>query len=135
MERALCGGAGAVDGDLQAVELFVREVFRRRDFQISATAEAPGGVDDFAGEGLFERSCGREFGEVAGFELIKDVALCGTDEVGDGKETKFRCILRDTGAALGRGRAEGQFGILPIGQDLSGGSHGSVIVGSGSGAD
>ena len=55
VEGALGGGAGAVDGDLEAVEFFVGQIVRRGDLEIGATAETPGGVDDFAGEGLFER--------------------------------------------------------------------------------
>jgi len=85
VEGALGGGAGAVDRDLEAIEFFVRQIFGRRGFEISAAAEAPGGVDDFTGEGLFERRVGREFGDVAGFEVIEDVLLFGADEIGDGE--------------------------------------------------
>ena len=87
VECALGGGAGAVDGDLETVEFFIGQVFRRSDFEIRAAAEAPGGVDDFAGEGLFERGRGREFGHVAGLEVTKDVLFFGAYEVGDGEET------------------------------------------------
>ena len=128
VEGALGGGAGAVDGDLKAVEFFVGQVFRRSDFERGAAAETPGGVDDFAGEGLFERRIGREFGEVAGFEFIKDVLFFGADEIGDGEETEFGCVLRDAGSAFGRDRAGGVFGVLPIGQDLSGAGHCGKII-------
>ena len=123
VEGALRGGAGAVDGSLQAIEFFVRQIFRRIRFEIGAAAEAPGRVDDFASEGLFERRVGREFGEIAGLEFIKYVPLFGTDEIRHRKETKFRRILGYTGFTRGRDRAMGPFGILPIGEDLSGGSH------------
>ena len=120
VERALGGGTGAVNGDLEAVEFFVRQVFGRSDFEIGAAAETPRGVDDFAGEGLFERRIGREFGEIAGLEFIKDALFFGTDEVGDREKTELRSVLRDAGSAWARDRAGGPFGILPIGQDLGG---------------
>ena len=128
VERALGGGASAIDRGLEAVERFVVEILRGSNFEIGAAAETPGGMDDFACEGLFEGRTGREFNNVARFELIKDVLLFRADEVGDGKETEFGCILRDAGAAFGRDRAGGLFGILPIGQDLSGGSHGRATI-------
>ena len=124
VEGALGGGACTIDRGLKAVEFFVGEVFRGSNFEIGATAETPGGVDDLAGEGLFERRRGREFGEVAGFEFSKDVLFFGANEVGDRKETKLSCVLRDAGFACGRDGADGPFGVLPIGQDLGGGSHG-----------
>jgi len=80
-------------------------------------------MDDFAGEGLFERLVGREFGEITGLELSKDALLFGADEVGDGKETEFGCVLRDAGFPCGRDRTGGLFGVLAIGQDLSGAGH------------
>ena len=93
VEGALGCGAGAVDRDLEAVEFFVGQVFRRRDFETGAPAEAPGGVDDLAGESLLKRRAGREFEHVAGLEFIKDVALFGAYEVGNREETKFRSVL------------------------------------------
>jgi hypothetical protein len=69
VECALGGGAGAVDGGLEPVEFFVRQVFGRSDFETGAAAEMPCGMDDFLSEGVFERRGGREFGEMAGFEF------------------------------------------------------------------
>jgi hypothetical protein len=86
VEGALSGGAGSVDGDLQAIEFLVVQVFRRTDFKVGAAAETPGGVDDFASEGLLQRRIGREFIQVIGLELIEYVLFFGTDEVGDGKK-------------------------------------------------
>jgi hypothetical protein len=139
VKSALGGGSGAVDGGLEAVERFVVQIFRRHCFEIGAAAETPGGVDDFAGEGVLERGGGREFGQVAGFEVIKDVALFGADEVRDGEEAEFGGVLGDAGFTLvaqnarpsaglcaftfDRDRAVGPFGVLPIGQDLSLGGH------------
>jgi hypothetical protein len=114
VEGALGGGAGAIDRGLQAIEFFVRQVFRRTDFERGAAAETPGGLDDFAGEGLFERRGGREFGYIARFELVKDVLLFGANEVGNREETEFDRILRDTGFAFGGNGAGGPFGVLPI---------------------
>ena len=108
MEGALRGGAGAVDGDLKPIEFFVRQVFRRIRFEIGAAAETPGGVDDFAGEGLFESRVRREFGEVVGFELIKEVLFFGVDKVGDREQTKF-------------GGVSGNGGVLAFGGDRTGG--------------
>jgi len=85
VEGALGGAAGAVDRDLEPVEFFVGQIVWRRNFETGAAAEAPCGVNDFAGEGLLERRAGREFEPVASLEFIKDVALFGTDEVGDGE--------------------------------------------------
>src|SRR6185503_9291350 len=113
-------------------EFFVRQIIRRRDFEVGATAKAPRGVDDFARKGLFERRVGREFGYVAGLELIKDVLLFRANEIRDRKQTKSGCVLRDSGAACGRDRAGGHFGVLPISQDLSGGSHGRATITRGS---
>ena len=127
LERAVEGAlgcrAGAVDRDLEAVEFFVGEIFGGSDLERGAAAEAPGGMDDFAGESLLERRCRGEFGHVAGLELIKDVLFAGADEVGDREQAMFGCVLRDAGAAFGRDRAAGVSGVLAIGQDLSGGSH------------
>ena len=78
---------------LFSVANFVRQVFRRSDFEIGTAAKSPGGVDDFPGEGLFERRVGREFGEVAGFELIKDVAFFGVDEIRNRKKTESGRVL------------------------------------------
>jgi len=128
MEGALRGGAGAVDGGLKAVEFFVAQIIRRGDFEIGAAAEAPCGMDDFAGERLLERRVGRQFGEIAGLEFIEDVTLFGADEIRDREQSKFRRILRDAGAAFGRDRAVGPFSVLPIGQDLGGSSHGSATI-------
>ena len=128
----LGGGAGAVDRDLKAIEFFAGQVFGRSDFERGAAAEAPCGMDDFAGEGLFERGAGREFGEVAGFEFVKCVLLFGADEVGNRKEAEFRGVLRDAGFACSRDRAEGVFGVLPISEDLSGGCHERATVARGS---
>ena len=128
MEGALGGGAGPVDGHLEAVEFFVCQIIGRRDFEVGATAETPGGVDDFAGEGLFERRFCREFDEISGFELIKDVLLFGTNEISNRKEAESGCVLRNPGFTFDRDRAVGPFGVLPSGQDLSGGRHGSVIL-------
>jgi len=93
MESALSGGAGAVDGGLEAVEFFVGQVLRRGDFETCAAAESPCGMDDLAGESLFERRYGREFGEIAGLEFTKDVLLFRADEIRDGEEAKFGCVL------------------------------------------
>ena len=123
MEGALGGGAGAVDRDLKAVEFFVRQIIRRGDFETGATAKTPGSVDDFAGEGLFERRVGREFGEIAGLEFVKDMLLFRADEICDREQAEFSSVLRNAGSAFGRDRAVGPFGVLPIGQDLGGGSH------------
>ena len=120
VECALGGRASAVDGGLQAIEFFFSQILRRSNFDIGAAAQAPCGVDDFASEGLFERRVGRQFGEISGFELTEDVPLFGTDEVGDGKQPELSGILRNAGFACGRDSAMGPFGILPIGQDLSG---------------
>jgi hypothetical protein len=114
VEGALGGGAGAIDRGLQAIEFFVRQVFRRTDFERGAAAETPGGLDGFVGEGLFERRGGREFGYIARFELVKDVLLFGANEVGNREETEFDRILRDTGFAFGGNGAGGPFGVLPI---------------------
>jgi hypothetical protein len=123
VQGALSSGPCAVDRDLKALELFVRHAFRRSDFERGATAKTPGGLDDFAGKGLFERSEGREFGHVAGFELRKDVLFFRADEVDDGEQTEFGCILRDAGFTCGRDGAGGLFGIQPIGQDPGGAGH------------
>jgi len=93
VEGALRGGAGAVDGGLEAVEFFVRQVLRWRDFKIGAAAEAPCGVNNFTSEGLFERRVGREFGEIAGLEFTKDVLFFGANEIGDREQPEFGCIL------------------------------------------
>jgi len=132
VEGALSGGAGTVDRDLEAVDFFFRQVFGRRDFEIGATAETPCGVDNLAGEGLFERRVGRELGEIAGLEFIKDALFFGTDEIGDREKTESGCVLRHPGAAFGRDGAVGPFGVLPIGQDLSGSSHGRATIAWGS---
>ena len=105
MEGALGGGAGAVDGGLKAVEFFVGQVLRRRYFETGATTEAPCGLNDLAGEGLLERGRGREFGEVAGLEFIKDVLLFRADEIRNGEETRFGCVLRNASLTCGRDRA------------------------------
>jgi len=102
VEGALGGGTGAVDGDLEAVEFFVRQVFRWSDFQVSATAETPGGVDDLAGKGLFERRIGRQFQEIAGFEFVKDILFFPTNKVRDGEEPEFGRVLRYVGFPCGR---------------------------------
>ena len=112
MKCALCGGVGAIDGDLKAVEFFAGQVFRRSDFQTGAAAETPSGMDDFAGEGLFKRRRGNEFGEIAGFELIKDVLLFGADEISDGKETAFGSVVGDAGFSFDSDRAVGDFDTL-----------------------
>jgi hypothetical protein len=115
MKRALGRRAGAVDRDLEAVEFFVRHIFRGSRFDRGAAAETPGGVDDFSGEGLFERRRGREFRKVARFELIEDVLLFGADEAGDGEQAESGCVLGDSGLAFGRNGAGGPFGVLPVG--------------------
>ena len=123
MEGALGRGAGAVDRDLETIEFVVGQVFRGSDFERGAAAETPGGMNDFAGESLFERGIGREFGDIAGLEFIKDVLFFRADEICDGKETEFCGILRNAGSAFGRDRAVRFFGILPIGEDLGGAGH------------
>jgi len=128
MEGALRGRTGAIDRDLKAVEFFVGQAFRRRHFEIRATTEAPCGVDDFAGKRLFERRGGREFCEIAGFEVIEDVVLFGADEIGDGEQAEFGGVFGYLSFTCGRDRAVGPFGVLPIGQDLGGGCHGSVNI-------
>jgi len=128
MEGALGGGAGAVDRDLKAVEFFVRQIIRRRDFETGATAKTPGRVNDFAGEGLFERRVGSEFGEIAGLEFIKGVALFGADEIRDREQTEFSGVLGYPDFTFGRDRAMGPFGVLPIGQDLGGTGHCVQII-------
>jgi hypothetical protein len=87
VEGAVRGGAGAVDGDLETVKGFVIQIFRRHGFEIRATTQAPGGLDDFSGERPLERRVWREFGEIAGLELIKDVLFFGADEIRDREET------------------------------------------------
>jgi hypothetical protein len=77
VKSALRRGAGAIDGDLKAVEFFAGHFLRRSDFEIGAAAETPGGMDDFARESLLERRGRREFGETAGFELIEMVCSSG----------------------------------------------------------
>jgi hypothetical protein len=71
VERALGGGAGAIDEGLKPVEILVRHVFRRSRFEAGATAETPGGLDDFASEGLFERRGGRKLGHIAALDSVK----------------------------------------------------------------
>ena len=105
MESALSGGAGAVDGGLEAVEFFVGQVLRRGDFETCAAAESPCGMDDLAGESLFERRRWREFGDVAGLELVEYVLFFRADEIRDGEETKFGRILQNASLAGGRDRA------------------------------
>jgi len=123
VEGALGCRAGAIDRDLETVDFFVRQILGWSYFEIGAAPQTPGGMNDFASEGLFERRVGREFSEIAGFELIKDVAFFGADEVRDREETEFGGILRDAGSPFGRDRAVGSFGILPICEDLGCGGH------------
>jgi hypothetical protein len=123
MESTLRGGAGAINRDLEAIERFFVDVLRRSGFERGAAAQTPRGLDDFTGEGLFERRDGREFGQVAALELIKDVLFFGADEVGDRKKSEFDGVLGNAGFTFGRDGADGPFGILPIGQDLGGAAH------------
>ena len=124
VEGALRGGASAVNGELEPIEFFFSQILRWSNFEIGAAAEAPCGVDNFASEGLFERRVRREFREITGLELIKDALFFRADEVRDGKEPELGCVLGYPGFTFGRDRAMGPFGVLPIGQDLSGTGHG-----------
>jgi hypothetical protein len=115
--------AGAFDGLLG---LFDREgaVFQSQGgFDGGATAESPGGVDDFGGEGLFDGAHGSEVGFVGGGEFGVDRGFLAQDEVACGEKTGGDGVAGDTGFALIRNRTSRCQRVRAVGDQLGIGCH------------
>jgi hypothetical protein len=59
---------------------FLTGSIRRLGFDSGAAAEAPGGMDDFAGESLFEESFRGKLGGVGGAETLEKFLFFGANE-------------------------------------------------------
>jgi hypothetical protein len=99
-EDAEGGGAGAFDGFLGLFDIPCSVFEPDGLFNGGATAQAPGGVDDFGGKRFFDGACGGEVGLVGVTEIGVDFGFLAEDEVTCGEQSSFNGVAGDAGFAL-----------------------------------
>ena len=109
----LSGGGGFVL--LHGIEAGFEGGGEEVGFDEGATAETPGGVEDFHGVGALHGGGGTEVGLEGGAEFVVLGLFFGTDQVAGGEEAEGDGVLGDGGLAVGGFGARGVLGVGLVG--------------------